>query len=99
MPETSRECVVCLLDDTSFTVPIQVREGREEREGRGEEEVKEWEGGKKREKKRGGEGVGGRGEEEVKEWEGGVEEVQTRSRDTRGGWRCPLLPLSPLLCA
>ena len=24
MPETSRECVVCLLDDTSFTVPVKV---------------------------------------------------------------------------
>lgn len=24
MPETSRECVVCLLDDSSFTVPVLV---------------------------------------------------------------------------
>jgi hypothetical protein len=25
MPETSRECVVCLLDESSFTVPVLVR--------------------------------------------------------------------------
>lgn len=42
MPETSRECVVCLLDESSFTVPVLVswvcmceRERGGDREGLG----------------------------------------------------------------
>ena len=41
MPETSRECVVNLLDDASFTVPVKVRWGERKVEREREREREE----------------------------------------------------------